>query len=129
MYSRSKYLLPNHTTNIHLIQLQPQEVENIGKAYWLFASWQISGTRWSDRVVNVKPFIADLPGVNLVFEYLLELYLTPRTRNEIHGAVCYISSFTCIIMSVVWHRILVPIDACNLVIQASDAISDMELHT
>ena len=30
-------------------------------------------------------------------------------------------------MSVVWHRILVPIDFCNKVIQASDATLDIEV--
>ena len=87
----------------------------------------ISGTRWSDRVESVKPFVAHLPGVKLALEALLELNLTPKTRNEIKGAVCYVSSFTCIIMSVVWHRILVPIDFCNKVIEASDTTLDMEV--
>ena len=87
----------------------------------------ISGTRWSDRVESVKPFVAHLPGVKLALEDLLELNLTPKTRNEIKGAICYVSSFTCIIMSVVWHRILVPIDFCNKVIQASDTTLDMEV--
>ena len=59
-----------------------------------------SGTRSSVRVDSVKPFIAHLPGVKLAIEYLLELNLTPKTRNEINGAICYISSSTCIIMSV-----------------------------
>ena len=34
---------------------------------------------------------------------------------------------SCIIMSVVWHTMLVPIDFCNKVIQASDATLDMEV--
>ena len=87
----------------------------------------ISGTRWSDRVESVKPFVAHLPGVKLALEDLLELNITPKTRNEIHGAISYVSSFTCIIMSVVWHKILVPIDFCNKVIQASDATLDIEV--
>ena len=56
---------------------------------------------------------------------LIELDLIIRTRNEIRGAICYVSSFTCIIMSVVWYSILVPIDFCSNVIQASDATLDM----
>ena len=86
----------------------------------------ISGTSMSDRVESVKPF-THLPGVKLALEDLLELNLTPNTRNEIHGAICYVSSFACIIMSVVWYRILVPIYFCNKVIQASDANLDMEV--
>ena len=89
----------------------------------------ISGTRWSDRVENVKSFVAHLPGVKLALEGLLKLKLTSKTRNEIHGAISYVSSFTCIIMSVVWHRILVPIDFCNKIIQASDATLDMGVAT
>ena len=30
-------------------------------------------------------------------------------------------------MSIVWHRILIPIDFCNKVIQASDVTVDMEV--
>ena len=87
----------------------------------------ISGTWWSARVECVKPFVAHLPGVKLALEDLLELNITPKTRNEIHGTIRYVRFFTCIIMSVVWHRILVPIDCCNKVIQASDATLDMEV--
>ena len=47
--------------------------------------------------------------------------------NEIDGAIYCVTSFTCIIMSVVWHRILVPIDFGNKVIPASDATLDMEV--
>ena len=87
----------------------------------------ISGTRWSDRVESVKPFVAHLPGVRLALEGLLELNITSKTRNEIHGALCYVKSFTCIIMSIVWHRILLPIDICNKIIQGNGATVDMEV--
>ena len=87
----------------------------------------ISGTRWSDRVESVKPFVAHLPGVRLALEGLLELNISSKTRNEIHGALCYVKSFTCIIMSIVWHRILVPIDICNKIIQGNGATVDMEV--
>ena len=89
----------------------------------------ISGTTWSDRVESVKLFVAHLPGVKLVSEDLLELKITPKTRNKIHGVipVCYVGSFTWIIMSVVWHRILVPIVFCNKVNQASDATLHIEV--
>ena len=63
----------------------------------------------------------------MALEDLLKLNLTPKTRNEICGAIGYVSSFTCIIMSIVWHKILIPIDFCNKVIQASDATLDMEV--
>ena len=126
MYSRNNHLLWNYTNNIYLLQLQPQEVENIGKAEWLFSSG-ISGTRWSDRVESVKQFVGHLPGVKLTLEDLLELNPTPKSRNKIHGAICYVSSFSCIIMSVMWYRIVVSIDICSKVIQASDLTLDMEV--
>ena len=78
---------------IHLIQLQPHEVGNIGIACWLFHSWHIC-TRWSNLVDSEKPFVAHLPGVLLALEDLIELNLTSKTRNQIHGAICYVSSFT-----------------------------------
>ena len=87
----------------------------------------ISGIRWSDRVESVKPFVAHLQGVKLALKDLLELNITTKTRNEIHGAICYVSSFTCMIMSVVWYRILIPIVFCNKVIQGSDATLDMKV--
>ena len=59
-------------------------------------------------------------------EHLLNLNITPKTSNEIHVAICYIRFFTCIIMSVACHRMLVPIDFCNKVIQASDATLNRE---
>ena len=52
MYFRSKYLVWNYTNNIHFIQLQPQEVKNISKADWFFASWDIS--RISDSNMAIK---------------------------------------------------------------------------
>ena len=65
----------------------------------------ISGTRWWDRVDSVKPFVTHLPGVKLALEDLLELNITPKTRNEMHGAICYIRSFTCIIILVMAQNI------------------------
>ena len=73
----------------------------------------------------------------LTLDDILELNLSPKNRKEIHGAmcqlchvmeraVCHVSSFTCITMSVVWYRIPVPIDFCSNDIQVSDATLDME---
>ena len=86
----------------------------------------ISGSRWSDRVESVKSFVAHLPGVKLALEDVLELNLTQKIRNEIHGTTCYVSSLTSIIMSVMWNRILVPTDLCNKINQAFDGSTDME---
>ena len=43
----------------------------------------ISGTRWSDRVESVEPFVAHLPGVKLALGDPLELNLTPKTETKL----------------------------------------------
>ena len=42
----------------------------------------ISGTRWSDRVESVKPFVAHPPLVNLALDDLLELNLTKKKQER-----------------------------------------------
>ena len=87
----------------------------------------MSHTRWSDRVESVKPFAAQLSGIKLSLEELLELNLTSKTRTEVEGALYYNNSFSCIIMSSIWYKILVPNDFCNKVIQARNATLDVEV--
>ena len=87
----------------------------------------LSGTRWIARVNSVRPFAAHLPGLRLALEKLLLLSLTPKTRTEVNGAIAYVSSFTCIVMSAIWLKILVAIDQRNQVIQARDATIDVEV--
>ena len=87
----------------------------------------MSHTRWSDRVESVKPFAAQLSGIKLSLEELLEFNLTSKTRTEVEGALYYINSFSCIIMSSIWYKILVQIDFCNKVIQARNATLDVEV--
>ena len=88
----------------------------------------ISGTRWSDRVECVKPFAAHLRDIALALKDLLKLNMTAKTTTEIHGALSYVTSFTCVIMASTWYKILVPIDLCNKVIQARDATLDIEVQ-
>ena len=87
----------------------------------------LSGTRWIARVNSVRPFAAHLPGLRLALEKLLLLSLTPKTRTEVNGAIAYVSSFTCIVMSAIWLKILVAIDQRNQVVQARDATIDVEV--
>ena len=54
--------------------------------------------------------------------------MTAKTTTEIHGALSYVPSFTCVIMASMWYKILVPIDLCNKVIQARDATLDIEVQ-
>ena len=86
-----------------------------------------SDTRWSSRINCVKPFAANLNGIKAALEELLTLNLTPKTRTEINGAIQYVSSFTCILMSAIWFKILAPIDICNKILQARDATIDVEV--
>ena len=102
-----------------------KEVGNIKKTYCC-SLHGISGTIWPDRVESVKPFEAHSPVVKLALEDLLELNLTPKTRTKIKGAICYVISFTCILMAVVGYRNLAPIDFATI-IQTSDATLDMKV--
>ena len=77
----------------------------------------------------VKPFTANLPGLQASLEELLNLNLTSKTRTEVNGAIEYVSSFTCVIMTAVWVKILTPIDLYNNVLQARDATLDVKWPT
>ena len=79
------------------------------------------------HVNSVRPFAAHLPGIQLALEKLLQLNLTPKTRTEVSGAIKFVSSFTCIVMSAIWLKILVAIDQRNQIIQARDATIDVEV--
>ncbi|XP_037797777.1 zinc finger MYM-type protein 1-like [Penaeus monodon] len=87
----------------------------------------LSGTRWTDRVASVRPFAAQLPGIRSALEQLHTLNLTPKTTTEVNGAVKYISSFSCILMSTIWFKILVAIDQRNQIIQARQVNIDVEV--
>lgn len=75
----------------------------------------------------MKPTAGHLSGIKLTLEDLLELNLTARTRTEINGALTYVTSFICVIMSVLWYKVFIPIDFCNKLIQARDAILNVEV--
>ena len=87
----------------------------------------LSGTRWTDRVASVRPFAAHLPSLKVALQQLLALNLTPRTISEVNGAIKYVSSFTCLVMSSVWLKVLVAIDQRNQIIQARKATIDVEV--
>ena len=87
-----------------------------------------SGTRWSERINSVKPFAANLNGIKQALENILDFNLTPKTRSEVNGAIKYVSSFECILMSSIWFKTLAPIDTCNKVIQGRDATIEVEVN-
>ena len=87
----------------------------------------LSGTRWTDRVASVRPFAAHLPSIKVALQQLLALNLTLKTTSKVNGAIKYESSFTCLVMSSVWLKVLVAIDQRNQIIQARKATIDVEV--
>jgi len=87
----------------------------------------LSCTRWTNRVASVRPFAAHLPGIQKALEDLLFLNLTRKTTIEVNGTIKYVTSFTCIVVSALWLKVLVPIDQRNQVIQAREATVDVEV--
>lgn len=87
----------------------------------------LSGTRWTDRVASVRPFAAHLPNLKVALQELLSLNLSPKAISEVNGAIKYVSSFTCLVMSSLWLKILVAIDQRNQIIQARKATIDVEV--
>ncbi|KAI6653462.1 hypothetical protein LOD99_3681 [Oopsacas minuta] len=73
----------------------------------------LSGTRWIDRVASVRPFEAYLSGPKVALQQLLSLNLTPKTTNNVIGAIKYVSSFSCVVISSIWLKVLVAIDQRN----------------
>ena len=87
----------------------------------------MSETRWSARFQCIKLLASHLNGIQIALQDLLELNLTAKTRNEINGVLAYLRSFICVLMSVVWYKILAAIDICNKVNQARDATMEVEV--
>jgi len=78
-------------------------------------------------VASVQPFAAHLPGIKKALEDFLLLNLTPKTTIEVNSAIKYVSSFTCIVMSALWSKVLAPIKQRNQVIHAREAMIDAEV--
>lgn len=87
-----------------------------------------SHTRWTERIDSVRPFTTHLPGINLSLNELLELNLTAKAKTEIFGAINYVSSYKCVLMSAIWYKVLKAIDERNRVIEARDATIDIEVR-
>ena len=85
-------------------------------------------TRWTERIDSVRPFTTHLLGINLSLNELLELNQTAKTKTEIFGAINYVSSYKCVLMSAIWYKVLKAIDERNRVIEARDATIDIEVR-
>ena len=63
----------------------------------------------------------------MALQQLLALNVTPGTISEVNGAIKYVSSFMCLVISSVWLKVLVAIDRRNQIIQARKATIDVEV--
>lgn len=117
---------------------------SVQKVYVLFSSspkrWQIlqkavgeslhsqSETRWTARVKAVKPFAAHLGSIADALGKLNKdsfPSLTASNLSEIRGLKKYVSSYTCLLMSSVWFKVLKMIDIRNQIIQARKCTLDV----
>ena len=87
----------------------------------------LSHTHWSDRVDSVKPFAAHIPGIRSSLEALFQLNLSSETKNDVQAILKCIDSFSCILLSSIWLKVLVAIDLRNKVLQAQNATLDIEV--
>ena len=87
--------------------------ENIGHSLY-----PLSHTHWSDQVDGVRPFAAHIPGIQASLKSFLQLSLTSETKAEVEGIAKYVNSFTCIMMSCIWIKVLAAIDLRNKVLQS-----------
>lgn len=87
-----------------------------------------SETRWTARVASVKPFAAHLSGLLKALDGLNRTAfpsLTSANLSDIRGLKAYLSSYTCILMSSVWFKILKTIDIRNQIIQRQNCSLDV----
>ncbi|XP_065667751.1 zinc finger MYM-type protein 1-like [Hydra vulgaris] len=111
-----------------IFSASPQRWEILQKRLHSVSLHGQSGTRWTERLDSIRPFYNNL---SQIIEYLKEvksLNLTPKAKTEIRGALKYMSSLKCVLMSGIWLKVLTLIDRCNQVIQARKATIDIEVE-
>lgn len=60
----------------------------------------LSGTRWTDRVTSVRPFVRHLPGILAALKKICKLKsLTAKAKVEVTSAINYVSSRQCVLMA------------------------------
>ena len=87
----------------------------------------LSHTRWSDRLDSVRPIAGHVPGIRAALNGLLCLNLTSEAKTDVKSSLAYISSFTCLLMSSIWFKVLTAIDQRNKILQARNATLDVEV--
>ena len=88
----------------------------------------LSQTRWSARVVSVKPIANHLPLIKHAIIKCKDLNLSSECKTELRGIEQYMKSFQCVLMATIWLKILVAIDNRNKVLQAREATLDVEVE-
>ncbi|XP_065658227.1 zinc finger MYM-type protein 1-like [Hydra vulgaris] len=90
-----------------------------------------SGTRWTERLDSIRPFYNHLSQIIESLKEVKSLNLTPKAKTEIRGALKYMSSFKCVLMSGIWLKVLTLIDRCNqkkLVADVAKISSEFPIH-
>ena len=80
-----------------------------------------------EQTTFILRFLTKANDSYVINERFLALNLTAKTTSEVNGAIKYVSSFTCLVMSSVWLKVLVAIDQRNQIIQARKATIDVEV--
>ena len=86
-----------------------------------------SHTRWSESVDAVRPIAAHLPSILRSIEGASKLNLSPEAQITVEYLYDYFNSFTAVIMSAVWIKVLLSIDRRSKVSQARKATIDVEV--
>ena len=91
---------------------------------------RLSDIRWTARIKCIRSFSNHLPGIISALKELEKLNLigTIKAKSEVIGAINYLETFQCIIMSSIWFKILAAIDIVNEVIQARSSTIDIEIQ-
>ncbi|XP_065658605.1 uncharacterized protein LOC136083124 [Hydra vulgaris] len=103
----------------------PQRWEILQKRLHGVSLHRQSGTRWTERLDSIRPFYNHLSQIIESLKEVKSLNITPKAKTEIRGALKYMSSFKCVLMSGIWLKVLTLIDRCNQVIQARKATIDI----
>lgn len=120
---------------VHAAECCPKAVTFFGtiqKLYNLFSSspqrwvilkenikcslYSMSNIRWSARVESVKPFIQNLCGILKAINGVMDLNLTAEVRTDLTGIKKYINSYECLVISMLWLRILTAINYVSTVL-------------
>ena len=78
----------------------------------------------------MKPFALHPPSIITALEEVLKMptTLTPKCRADIKGSLTYLKSFSCVLMSAIWTKILGLIDDRNVIIQVLHLVTVLKVN-